>query len=62
MGCRSPNGNTLACRDRELANLHSLLRSVTRKVELAHEELAQEDGKPIERCRELLIQVLEALS
>lgn len=53
---------TIECRDRQLALLHAQLRSVTRKVELAHEELAQEDGAPIERCRELLIQVLEALS
>lgn len=54
----------LPCAHRELSNLRTQLRSVTRKVELAFEEVAVpqfNEDIDRERVKELLIQVLEAL-
>jgi hypothetical protein len=55
----------LACRDRELANLHSLLRSVTGKLEAAAELLALDTKITIDEMRAAAREidtVLEALS
>lgn len=53
----------LTCRDRELRNLHSLLRSVTGKLEEALEDLAPgHNDREVSRARLLIDQVLEALS
>jgi hypothetical protein len=54
---------TIACRDRELANLRSLLRSVTGKLEEAAEHLQEIDNPVCAIAARMLVdQVLEALS
>lgn len=58
-GCQSPNPNTLECRNRELSNLRSLLRSVTIKLETAHELCT--DGYP-KSAAGVIEGVLEVLS
>lgn len=61
--CNSDASARLHCRDRELANLHSLLRSVTGKLEeaqLALEGETTEQG--VLRAYGLIDSVLEVLS
>lgn len=66
--CFARNGyetHTIACRDRELANLRSLLRSVTGKLENTLELLrfdAEHGLPPTNSALELLDSVLGALS
>lgn len=62
--CNSDASARLHCRDRELANLHSLLRSVTGKLEEAAEILTEGGGSVAAECRALPLihQVLEVLS
>lgn len=52
----------IACRNRELSNVRALLRSQTRKVEMALEYITPICEPEAERAKELLLQVLEALS
>lgn len=53
---------SLGCRERELANLRSLLRSVTGKLEEANEILDGGDRFAMEKAAALIDSVLEALS
>lgn len=53
------SSGVIDCRNRELANLRSLLRSVTGKLENALDDL--EDGDA-QGCRQKLTAVLEVLS
>lgn len=57
--CALPHENMMACRDRELANLQTLLRSVLLKLEFARDDL--EDGDA-QGCRCALDVAIEALS
>ncbi len=52
---------TLACRDRELANMRSLLRSVTGKLEEAHATLDGEDRRQWD-VQKIIESVLEILA
>jgi hypothetical protein len=54
--------HVIACRDRELANLRSLLRSVTGKLEEAHDMIDGVPGSDAEHSKRLIASVLEALS
>ena len=64
--CLAENGNNsdvIDCRNRELANLRSLLRSQTRKLEEAMGELDDiDDPYSTQRARMLIDSVLETLS
>jgi hypothetical protein len=53
---------TVACRDREIANLHSLLRSVTAKLERAADELSGRNDDRLLLPMQLINAVLEVLS
>jgi len=57
--CALPQERRMACRDREISNLRSLLRSVTIKLEKAAQEV--DDGYN-KTALELIQQVLETLS
>jgi hypothetical protein len=52
----------VACRDREIANLHSLLRSVTAKLERAADELSGRNDDRLLLPMQLINAVLEVLS
>lgn len=62
--CNSDASAKLHCRDRQLANLHSLLRSVTRRLEFASEFLSEHHYDPLEtaKARTEIDAVLEILS
>ena len=61
-GERADTIGTVMCRDRELANLRSLLRSVTGKLEEAHDMIDGVPGSDAEHSKMLIASVLEALS
>jgi hypothetical protein len=60
--CALPAENIAACRDRELANLRSLLRSVTGKLEELHAILLDDEYGPKSTPVMLIDSVLEVLS
>lgn len=62
--CSAHYGGTalVLCRDRELANLHSLLRSVTGKLEEAADDLASRNDDRLLRPLATINSVLEVLS
>lgn len=60
--CNSDASARLHCRDRELANLHSLLRSVTGKLEEAADDLASRNDDRLLRPLTLINSALEMLS
>lgn len=62
--CSAHYGGTalVLCRDRELANLRALLRSVTGKLEEAHDMIDGVPGSDAEHSKKLIASVLEVLS
>lgn len=61
--CALPPERIEACRQREMSNLRSLLRSVTAKLEEAAELLEPPNGAGyVNSARQLVVEVLEVLA